>query len=231
MTNPDDETMEPLEPDQEPTEEEKRNHALARVLHQTALVFGYNELAKQVKLLGEKLYFRLAMQTAKEHLEELGGHIEITEDVVVARLPGGPAFIKFYASDIELMREAVKKWDLEHNPDTHPAVAASLEQRPKRCLGQPHVETAEYEITTNGATVWVNGATGLLGRFGIHGIDIHRKLEEQSEKGQCLFCTHETTTGHDWMTFVAKMKEFHGIEVPVLEFTPIRLRGAHGIHV
>ena len=100
----------------------------------------------------------------------------------------------------------------------------------KRCLGHPHVETATYEITTNGTTVWVNGATGLLGRFGIHGIDIHRKLEEQSEKGQCLFCTHETTTGHDWMTFVAKMKELHGIEVPVLEFTPIRLRGAHGIH-
>jgi len=41
---------------------------------------------------------------------------------------------------------------------------------------------------------------------------------------------YETTTGHDWMTFVAKMKELHGIEVPVLEFTPLRLRGAHGIY-
>lgn len=147
MTNPDDETTEPLEPDQEPTEEEKRNQALARVLHQTALVFGYNELAKQVKLLGEKLYFRLAMQTAKEHLEELGGHIEITEDVVVAKLPGGPAFIKFYASDIELMREAVKKWDLEHNPDMHPAVAASPEQA---CAEKPCIWCKGTKFTEAG---------------------------------------------------------------------------------
>lgn len=52
MTNQDDETMEPLEPDEEPTEEEKQQRNQAQILHQTALVFGYNELVKQVTLLG-----------------------------------------------------------------------------------------------------------------------------------------------------------------------------------
>ncbi|MDA4132059.1 MAG: hypothetical protein OK454_02900 [Thaumarchaeota archaeon] len=120
--------MEPLKADEEPSEEEKQQRNQARILHQTALVFGYNEMVKQVTLLGEKLYFRLALETAKEKLEALGGHIEVNEDTVVATMPGGPLFIKFYASDIEMMRAAVAKWDLEHNPDMHPAVATSLER-------------------------------------------------------------------------------------------------------
>jgi len=106
--------MEPLKADEEPTEEEKQQRNQAQILHQTALVFGYNELVKQVTLLGEKLYFRLALETAKERLEQLGGHIEVNEDRVVATLPAGPLFIKLYEHDIEMMREVVAKWDLEH---------------------------------------------------------------------------------------------------------------------
>lgn len=124
MTNPDDETMEPLKPDQDLTEEEKQHRNQAQILHQTALVFGYNELVKQVKLLGEKLYFRLALETAKERLEAFGGHIEVNEDKVVATLPAGPLFIKFYEGDIEMMREVVKKWDLEH---MNPLIREALE--------------------------------------------------------------------------------------------------------
>lgn len=71
-----------------------------------------------------------------------------------------------------------------------------------------------HEIISDGVTVWVNGQTGLLGRFGKTGIDIHRPMEEQSCKGVCLFCTHASVTASDWPVFVAKMEEHFGIVVP-----------------
>lgn len=71
-----------------------------------------------------------------------------------------------------------------------------------------------YEIDSDGVTVWVNGEGSLLGRFGRNGIDIHRPIEEQSSSGECLYCTHASTTSADWVTFVAKMKELYSIDVP-----------------
>ncbi len=68
-------------------------------------------------------------------------------------------------------------------------------------------------ITSDGVTVWVNGASGLLGRFGRNGIDIHRPASEQQTKGECLFCTHEKTTPADWEMFVRGMQTHHGIFV------------------
>lgn len=70
------------------------------------------------------------------------------------------------------------------------------------------------EIDSDGVTVWVNGASWLLGRFGRQGIDIHRAVGEQQECGECLFCTHKPTTREDWDVFVTKMSELHGIRVP-----------------
>ena len=66
---------------------------------------------------------------------------------------------------------------------------------------------------SDGVTVWVNGETGLLGRFGVMGIDVHRPMSEQREKGECLHCTHGLVTRADWDVFVAKMKEHFGITV------------------
>jgi hypothetical protein len=45
------------------------------------------------------------------------------------------------------------------------------------------------------------------------GIDIHRHIDEQSDMGECLHCTHGPTTKEDWKVFVIKMKEHFGVEV------------------
>jgi hypothetical protein len=85
-----------------------------------------------------------------------------------------------------------------------------------------------YDIMSDGKTVWINGAYGLLGRFGLYGIDVHRPLTDQSEKGECLHCTHEPTTRADWDVFVAKMLEHCGVHVPD-EYMPERFTEKVGI--
>jgi hypothetical protein len=72
-----------------------------------------------------------------------------------------------------------------------------------------------FDITSDGVTVWVNGAYGLLGRFGRFGVDVHRPMSEQGNKGECLHCTHTYlgTTLEDWRVFVQKMEEHHGVVV------------------
>ena len=79
------------------------------------------------------------------------------------------------------------------------------------------------ETTSDGITVWINGFDGLLGRFGRQGIDIHRNACEQSENGECLYCTHCVTTAEDWPVFVEKMKELHDVVV-VEKYRPNRFR-------
>ena len=80
-----------------------------------------------------------------------------------------------------------------------------------------------HTFMTDGRTVWVNGDVSLIGRFGMRGIDIHRPLEEQTEKGECLYCTHVVTTREDWNTFVEKMLELFAIKVPA-KLMPERFR-------
>ena len=80
-----------------------------------------------------------------------------------------------------------------------------------------------HTFMTDGRTVWVNGDVSLLGRFGVRGIDIHRPLEQKSEKGECLYCTHAVTTRADWDTFVEKMLELFAIKVPT-KLMPERFR-------
>lgn len=82
----------------------------------------------------------------------------------------------------------------------------------------------KHEIHSDGVTVWVNSEDGLIGRFGRHGIDIHRVLCQQSSAGECLYCTHAKTTSEDWDTFVAKMLELYGVRVPE-KHKPRRFRG------
>jgi len=72
----------------------------------------------------------------------------------------------------------------------------------------------EYEITTDGTTVWVNSSDGAIARFGKNGIDIHCSLGEMVEFGtQCLQCTHQPTTVDDWRAFQDGMLKHHGISV------------------
>ena len=80
-----------------------------------------------------------------------------------------------------------------------------------------------HEIHSDNVTVWVNGKAGLLGRFGVMGIDVHRPMSEQQEKGECLYCTHGQVTRSDWDVFVTKMKECFGISVSK-SYLPKRFR-------
>ena len=85
---------------------------------------------------------------------------------------------------------------------------------------------AKIEITSDGITVWINNENGLIGRFGRAGIDIHRCSIEQSEKGECLYCTHTFTVAKDWDTFVVKMKELYDVVVP-WKHKPLRFRRSY----
>jgi hypothetical protein len=96
--------------------------------------------------------------------------------------------------------------------------------RGMRCLAHKEVDVPLADITSDGVTVWVNGAGGLLGRFGRNGVDIHRPLSEQEEKGECLLCTHEPTTLADWEMFVQQMLEHFGVSVHYETYMPDRFR-------
>jgi len=74
--------------------------------------------------------------------------------------------------------------------------------------------TEEYEVVSDGRTVWVNASSGCcLGRFGSSGLDIHRDVDGQVAVGACLHCTHSRPTSADWETFVREMREFYDVEV------------------
>jgi hypothetical protein len=62
--------------------------------------------------------------------------------------------------------------------------------------------------------IWVHaGDTGeCLGRFGVYGIDVHRRIGDQCS-GQCLDCTHNRTTADDWNRFQRSMLAYHGVDL------------------
>lgn len=74
---------------------------------------------------------------------------------------------------------------------------------------------AQYEVLSDGATVWVNGADGMaLGRFSRFGMDVHKTFEEQLRGGsQCLLCTHSTPDLQGWEQFRAAMRHHYGVEI------------------
>jgi len=73
------------------------------------------------------------------------------------------------------------------------------------------------ELSKDDKTLWVNGPGGLIGRFGVRGIDIHLN-------GACSggYCTHGLTDNQDWETFKRKMLEIHGVKITD-EYKPDRL--------
>lgn len=78
----------------------------------------------------------------------------------------------------------------------------------------------DWDIRSDGTSVWVDGPGGCIGRFGQLGIDIHT-----ADASACLQCTHERTTRLDWALFVIGMIEHHGVYVGP-EHMPARFRDA-----
>ena len=109
-------------PDYEP-EETSEPSAEDKAAHErwsaTALCYGFNELAKMAKTLGEKVYFRMARDAAEQRFIELGGQKFITSEAAIATLDVGLGMpsIAFRPQDIELMRETVAIYDAAQNGD------------------------------------------------------------------------------------------------------------------
>jgi hypothetical protein len=75
------------------------------------------------------------------------------------------------------------------------------------------VTLATTNIQIGTRAIWVNASTGeCLGRFGLMGIDVHRRIEDQGQ-GECLNCTHGKTTRADWARFQRSMLKFHGVDL------------------
>lgn len=69
-----------------------------------------------------------------------------------------------------------------------------------------YYECEEFELIVNDNKVWINNATGLIGRFSPRGIDIHTG-------GECIACK---TGEADFEKFVELMKEHHQIDLSTL---------------
>jgi hypothetical protein len=90
----------------------------ATIAHYLALVFGHNEVAKQVETLGEKLYHRARSEQYVKELHKLGQAFEVTQpEAVLLTLTAGRMAINLYPRDIELMRQAIRDYD-EQNKKT-----------------------------------------------------------------------------------------------------------------
>jgi hypothetical protein len=74
----------------------------------------------------------------------------------------------------------------------------------------------DFDISTNGKTVWVNSSQGMcVGRFSSKGIDVHRDYNAQMRgESQCLDCRHDLAPDEAWSYFRASMKEHYGVEIP-----------------
>lgn len=80
-----------------------------------ALVYGYNELARQQPTLGAKLYCRVRVEMYQKQLERTGQSriVDDGSNPIVLQIDSGmrPSELTFRENDIELMREVVRKFD------------------------------------------------------------------------------------------------------------------------
>lgn len=76
-----------------------------------------------------------------------------------------------------------------------------------------NVQSDEFEILTDGMTVWVNSQSGMcIGRFSKFGVDVHNDLEIQENGGvQCLDCCHDLPHPEAWDRFVSSMQRHYDI--------------------
>lgn len=114
------------------------------------------------------------------------------------------------------------------DPDTKEAHTLTVAVKVSGLVRQ--VKPPKYEYHQDGITVWVNGETGLIGRFGKFGVDVHRISKEQRTKGECLACTHEETGINEWHFFVRMMLKHYAIDLSHARYTPHRLKkgASHG---
>jgi hypothetical protein len=89
----------------------------AKRIHFLALVLGYNDLAKQATVLGDRVWYRLARENAVKQLCEAGGDIDIKYDNVILTLYEYPVRLAFTAADIELMRKCIADFDEVNKPE------------------------------------------------------------------------------------------------------------------
>ena len=90
----------------------------AEAWHHVAVVRGYNELAKEAKTLGEKVYFRLARDHAEGEAAKAGVKINrVDQGNVILEMTTAPPFITFHERDIEFMRAAVAAFDKARAPE------------------------------------------------------------------------------------------------------------------
>jgi len=78
-----------------------------------ARMHGYNEMAKKASSLGERIFCRLARDAACETATALGASITCMRPgpILITLEAAARPRIDLYESDIELMREAVHKFD------------------------------------------------------------------------------------------------------------------------
>lgn len=109
MSNDDETTVHFVRPVKEMTDEER---ARLQRWDSLALVWGYNEMAKEAGSLGEKVFCRMARDAAAEQLRALGVEVKLTPgSPTVMTLGERPPFITFQAADIEAMRAVVAEFD------------------------------------------------------------------------------------------------------------------------
>jgi len=72
-----------------------------------------------------------------------------------------------------------------------------------------------YQVQSDGASVWVNGPDGsAVGRISkLGGIDVHRPIGEQVERGECLDCRHDVFGLHAWLTFKRSINFHFGVSL------------------
>ncbi len=82
------------------------------------MVLGYNELAKMAPDLEDKVYFRFARDVALMDHVACGGKPDMfpTEEAVIEiEVDREMPHIVFRERDVQLMRDYIAKYDLEHN--------------------------------------------------------------------------------------------------------------------
>lgn len=81
-----------------------------------ALVCGYNHLAKEAKVLGEKLFYRLLRGKFEEEFLARGGERFLSaEGKIELRLPSRPE-LPLYETDVEVMRAFLAARDRGGSP-------------------------------------------------------------------------------------------------------------------
>ena len=76
---------------------------------------------------------------------------------------------------------------------------------------EERISENDFTVDSDGRTVWVNNAYGLLGRLGPNGIDIHIDPREDKDGAHCLDCG--PLPPNPWAYFVNKMQEHHNVVV------------------